>query len=81
MTLSERIILEKSLVQTPKNDICHRLRIKLEQEKEKAIYCFPIPSSNKVLQVQYRLGNPHVNLNNAKYKFRKMRSNMDILSP
>ncbi|KAJ8424131.1 hypothetical protein Cgig2_024374 [Carnegiea gigantea] len=50
IVLMERIVVKSSIMEASKDDICPRIRSKLEKEKEEARNCFPVSSGNKVFQ-------------------------------
>ncbi|KAJ8447201.1 hypothetical protein Cgig2_030432 [Carnegiea gigantea] len=60
MTLMERIVVSRDIMQASEDDTYPRIGSKLDKEKEEVRNSFPIPSSNKVFQIVnhlYKKGN------------------------
>lgn len=53
MSIMARIFNKRNLMKGAMDDICPRIRKKLEVEKDYAKDCFPIPASNKEFQVMH----------------------------
>jgi len=70
MTLMERIIVKRAIMQAFEDDACPEMRSKLEKEKEEARNCFLVPSET-VFQVKHKLDSLVVDLNQDKYTCRK----------
>ena len=54
MALMERIVVKRSIMEASEDDIedlCPKIRSKLEKEKEEARNYFPVPAGNKVFWV------------------------------
>ena len=51
--------------------ICHRIRSKLEKEKQESRNCFPVPSTNMVFQASRILDQLHVDMKTCSCTYRK----------
>lgn len=71
MALTERIVVKRSIMEASEDDICPRIRSKVEKEKEETRNCFPVLAGNKVFQVKHRLESLVANLNQGKCTCRK----------
>ena len=71
MTLMERIVVKRFIMEASEDDICPRIRSKLKKEKQEVRNCFPIPAGNKVFQVKHRLDSLVVDLNQSKCTCKK----------
>ena len=69
--LMERVVLKRATMKKSENQICQRVRLKLQKVKDEARNCFPVPSGNRIFQVTHRLETFHVDMNEGKFTCRK----------
>jgi hypothetical protein len=71
VALMERVVLKRASMDKSEDQICPRIRVKLEKEKDEARNCFPVPAGNRIFQVTHRLDTLHVDMNEGKCTCRK----------
>ena len=54
-TLMQRLVMKRQGMEKTTSVLCPRIQAKLEKEKEEAVNCFPMPSSNLIFQVNHKM--------------------------
>lgn len=61
--LMERIVVKKAMMESTEDDLCPRIRVKLDKERDEARNCIPRTSRDMVFEVSHRLDQFHVDIN------------------
>jgi len=61
--LIKRIVLKRITIEKAIDDVCPRIRVKLEKEREESRNCHPLPSRNIIFEVTHKLDSVHVDMN------------------
>ena len=66
----ERIVLKRATMENTIDEICPKIIIKLEKEREEARNCHLLLSKNRIFKVSHKLDSLHVNMNLTSYNCR-----------
>ena len=63
LVLMERIVLKRTTMEKETDDVCPRIRVKLEKDREESRNCHPLPLGNRTFEVTHKLDSVHVDIN------------------
>ena len=69
--LMKRVVLQRATMEKCEDDVCLKIRVNLEKEKDEVRNYFLISSGNRIFQITHRLDALHVDMNEGKCTCKK----------